>query len=103
MLPDRTTGDGSRSRDPPSHLPTDARRACDSDIDERMQLYLGIFSLFWLCVMLRHGVQRATAGQLAGWTINELPANVRLQRYLARALAWPDSDCVPTAVEFFPG
>ncbi|MBI5032870.1 MAG: aminoglycoside phosphotransferase family protein [Chloroflexi bacterium] len=81
----------------------DARKRFDADIEERMHLYLGIFPLFWLSVLVRWGVQKAKAGQLAGWTINELPANLRLQRYLNRLLAWDGSDKEDAMrVEFFP-
>ena len=40
----------------------------------------------------RRGFGRAAGRHVGGWTINGLPANVRLRRYLARALAWPDQD-----------
>jgi hypothetical protein len=32
-------------------------------------------------------VRKAQAGALSGWEINEMPANKRLRRHLARALA----------------
>ena len=48
--------------------------------------------MFWLSTLFRIGVERARDGTLVGWTANGLPANVRLRRYLARALAWPDPD-----------
>jgi len=53
--------------------------------------YLAIFPIFWLALLLNAGVRRAQAGALSGWQINEMPANERLRRYLARALAWPDA------------
>jgi hypothetical protein len=74
---------------------------------ERLHLYLGIAPIFWLALLLNAGVQRAHAGDLSGWQINEMPANERLRRYLARALAWPDPhfDAVLEQLEgccFFP-
>ena len=66
-----------------------ARTPDDSTLAERMHLYLALFPLFWLSVCLPIGVNLATTGQITGWQINGLPANLRLQRYLARATAWP--------------
>ncbi len=79
----------------------------DPDIAYRTQLYLALCSIFWLTVFIQRGLRLAAAGQLPGWTINELPANERLRRYLAWALAWPDMRYELTlrdlgAVEFFP-
>lgn len=68
------------------HLPTDPTML------ERMRLYLAVFPLFWLSVCLRIGVKLAVAGQVTRWQINGLPANLRLQRYLARALTWSSAD-----------
>jgi hypothetical protein len=64
----------------------------DSQLERRIHLYSAGFPLYWLLAFLRAGVGRAEAGQLAGWTINTMPANQRLRRYLARALAWPAED-----------
>jgi aminoglycoside phosphotransferase (APT) family kinase protein len=69
-----------------------ARTPDDPTLAERMHLYLALFPLFWLSVCLPIGVKRATMGQITGWQINGLPANVRLQRCLARAKAWPAID-----------
>ncbi len=69
-----------------------SRGAVDPRIHRRIHLYLAIFPLYWLATLLDQGIHLADAGQLTGWTINELPANVRLRRYLARALAWPATD-----------
>ena len=66
--------------------------ARDALLSRRIELYAAISPMFWLSVLLQEGVRRAELGQLAGWTINELPPNVRLRRYLARALAWPDPE-----------
>jgi aminoglycoside phosphotransferase (APT) family kinase protein len=68
------------------------RSALDADLERRMQLYLAIFPLFWLADLMRSGARRAQTGRLSGWSINGLPPNARLRRYLARALAWPASD-----------
>ncbi|HEX9074506.1 MAG TPA: aminoglycoside phosphotransferase family protein [Anaerolineae bacterium] len=79
------------------------RSTFDDEIGERMELYLGIFPLFWLSVLLRQGIQRTNTDQLAGWKINHLPANERLRRYLHRGLVWrhPGSN-ISTHVAFFP-
>ena len=64
----------------------------DPLLPRRIELYDAITPLFWLSVLLQEGLHRAEQGTLAGWTINRLTANVRLRRYLARAMAWPDPD-----------
>jgi aminoglycoside phosphotransferase (APT) family kinase protein len=66
--------------------------ALDPALPRRIHLYAALFPLFWLALFFRLGIDRAQAGTLAGWTINGLPANARLRRYLARALTWPDPD-----------
>jgi hypothetical protein len=79
----------------------------DPGLRHRTRLYLGRHPVFWLSVLVGNGVHRANNGMLAGWTINQLPANLRLRRYLARALAWPDGDFATQLdaladVTFFP-
>lgn len=79
----------------------------DPTLPERMNLYLAVFPLFWLAVCLRIGVNMAAAGQVTTWQINGLPANLRLQRYLARAQAWPSRNFSGeltkfTEMRFFP-
>lgn len=69
-----------------------ARRPFDPDAADRLREYLGSLPLLWLAILIREGMRRASQGALAGWTVNGLPANQRLRRYLARALAWPDLD-----------
>jgi aminoglycoside phosphotransferase (APT) family kinase protein len=64
----------------------------DRLLPRRIELYEAISPMFWLSVLFQEGLRRAEAGTLAGWTVNGLPPNVRLRRYLARALAWPDGD-----------
>jgi len=66
-------------------------QTADTGFAERLHGYLAIFPIFWLALLLNTGVRRAQASTLSGWQINEIPANERLRRYLARALAWPDA------------
>jgi aminoglycoside phosphotransferase (APT) family kinase protein len=66
-------------------------QAADAAFAERLHGYLTIFPLFWLALLLNAGLRKAQTGALPGWEINEMPANERLRRYLARALAWPDA------------
>jgi len=65
-------------------------RKNDPAVAFRTHLYLALSPLFWLTVLIRRGLRLAAAGRLAGWAVNGLPANTRLRRYMARALAWPD-------------
>jgi hypothetical protein len=53
-------------------------------------LYIAILPVIWLALLLDAGVRKANAQDITDWRINELPANERLRRYLARAQAWPD-------------
>ncbi len=64
----------------------------DPLLRQRIHLYAAIYPLYWLALLVRIGLERVRAGTLASWTVNGLPADVRLRRYLARALAWPDPD-----------
>lgn len=68
------------------------RAATDPQLGRRLHHYLALFPVFWLTLFLASGARRAAAGTVADWTINGLPANLRLRRYLARALAWPAED-----------
>lgn len=61
----------------------------DTNIAHRMHLHLAIFPIFWLTTLIKRGVWLASTGQGFSQTINGLPSNIRLRRYLARALAWP--------------
>ena len=84
-----------------------ARKKIDREISRRLHLYLAVYPLFWLTILLRHGIKLTSTGQLAGWTINGLPGNIKLRRYLARALAWPNMEYESTlkeleSLEFFP-
>jgi thiamine kinase-like enzyme len=69
-----------------------AHRKDDSTIDRRLHLYLAIFPFFWLSSILKRGLRWAAEGTQRVKRINELPINLRLRRYLARALAWPRID-----------
>jgi aminoglycoside phosphotransferase (APT) family kinase protein len=69
-----------------------AQRATDPDLEDRVRRYLAIFPMYWLSVLLDRGMRHAREGTLVGWTINGLPANDRLRRYLARGLAWPATE-----------
>lgn len=59
------------------------------EIERRFQSYLLLTSMFWLGLFLSMGMGRTT---IEGWEANGLPVTVRLQRYLARALAYPSLD-----------
>jgi aminoglycoside phosphotransferase (APT) family kinase protein len=64
----------------------------DSTITRRTYLYLEIFPFFWMMGITKGGIRLASTRQLTGWTINGIPGNVRLRRYLARAISWPEFD-----------
>jgi aminoglycoside phosphotransferase (APT) family kinase protein len=83
------------------------RSKLDESISRRTHLYLSIFPFFWLTGIIQHGIRLASTGQLKNWSVNGLPGNGRLRRYLARAAAWPDMDYGNTLVSleeitFFP-
>jgi hypothetical protein len=69
-----------------------ARRPADPGLERRLQLYQVLLSFTWLSILLSRGVTLAQNGRLNGWLVNEMPANQRLRRYLARVLAWPAAD-----------
>ena len=69
-----------------------ARRAADPGLERRLELNLAVVSLVWLSILVGHGLDLAREGRLNDWSINEMPANQRLRRYLARVLAWPAAD-----------
>jgi Ser/Thr protein kinase RdoA (MazF antagonist) len=84
-----------------------ARGAVDPEIVLRSQLYLAIFPLFYLAVLVGHGMERWQSGRLDGWRINTMAPNVRLGRLLARAKAWPaeptsEHFAAHSATAFFP-
>jgi thiamine kinase-like enzyme len=85
----------------------EVRAKTDPNLLIRLHLYLVLFPIFWLCLFLEKGIERARAGDAPGWSIEGLPANQKLRRYLARALAWPELDFAEAldtleAIPFFP-
>jgi hypothetical protein len=73
------------------------RGKVDPTLPRRMHLYLVLFALFWLTVMIQTGLGRARGGMtsaptMAGWASHGMPINRRLRRYLARGMAWPETD-----------
>lgn len=79
----------------------------DKEIGRRVHLYLALLPFFWITIFVQRGIRLAAAGRSCGWTINGLPANERLRRYLARAAAWPSMEFGRklenfSALEFFP-
>jgi hypothetical protein len=69
-----------------------ARRAADPGLERRLALYQVVLSLFWLSILVRYGSNLAREGRLNEWSINDMPANQRLRRYLARVLVRPGGD-----------
>ena len=67
------------------------RQALDPTLAERVHLYLGLFPVWWLSILLGHGMERARRKSTLQVSVNDLPVNVRLRRYVARALSWPDT------------
>jgi aminoglycoside phosphotransferase (APT) family kinase protein len=61
----------------------------DPHLVRRIELYRANYPIYWLSTMLREGMRRAASGELGSWRINGMSPNLRLRRYLARALAWP--------------
>jgi thiamine kinase-like enzyme len=70
------------------YIAAHARR--DPDLAHRVHLYLALFPLFWTTIIMDRELGRLQRGESGEWMVNELPATVRLQRYLARGLAWPN-------------
>lgn len=68
------------------------RATTDAELERRMELYLEVFPILRLTILVSYGLQRVQTGQLASWEINDMAPNLRLRRYLARALAWPKHD-----------
>ncbi len=85
------------------------RRACnqlDSWFERRLHLYMAIFPLWWMSIIISRG--RSQPEKLPPWSVNGLPVNDRLRRYLAHTMAWPEMDCEKALrqielVNFFPG
>jgi hypothetical protein len=73
------------------------RGEIDPQLAHRVHLYLAIFPVFWLSNLVRAGLssasqQAAEIGQLSEKRSHGMPLNDRLRRYLARGLAWPETD-----------
>jgi hypothetical protein len=68
------------------------RRPADPELERRIELYQAALSLMWLSILVALGLGKAQGGRLNGWLVNDMPANRRLRRYLARLLAWPEPD-----------
>jgi hypothetical protein len=68
------------------------RSPADPELERRIELHQAMLSLMWLGILVALGLGKAQGGHLNGWLVNEMPANRRLQRYLARVLAWPETD-----------
>lgn len=60
----------------------------DDNLRELIHWDTLIRSLMWLSGLLHMGVRLANEDKLAGWTINGMPANQHLRRYLARIKSW---------------
>ena len=50
----------------------------DPSLPARIHQYLAIFPMLRLAQFLQQGMERAARGTLAGWTINDVAANVRM-------------------------
>ena len=68
------------------------RTLIDPTLPDRLHLYLAGFPIFWLAALSRWVIRLAAEGGLETWTLNTMPANDRLRRWLARARAWPNED-----------
>ena len=64
----------------------------DPELERRMALYQAMLSLMWLSILVKVGLDKVQSGRLNGWLVNEMPANRRLRRYLARAMVAPGDD-----------
>ena len=65
-----------------------ARKPLDSWFEHRLHLYMAIFPLWWMSIIISRG--RSQPKKSPTWSVNGLPVNDRLRRYLARAMAWPE-------------
>jgi hypothetical protein len=79
----------------------------DPHLPRRIELYRSNYPIYWLAAMFREGMRRAESGELGSWRINGMSPNLRMRRYLARALAWPNGEIAEqlaglAGVDFFP-
>lgn len=84
-----------------------ARETFDQNLWHRIVLYQALFQLYFLAVLVYRNVERLRAGQATMAHVNGMPINLRLRRYLARALAWPEMEFSRQlesleGIEFFP-
>jgi thiamine kinase-like enzyme len=69
------------------YIAAHARR--DPNLAHRMHLSLALFPVFWMTIIMNRELGRIQRGEQGEWVMNDIPASLRLQRYLARGLAWP--------------
>lgn len=62
----------------------------DEGFRGRVHLNHALIPALWLAILLPYGIRKTQAGTVTRWHLNGISANLRLRRYLARALAWPD-------------
>jgi thiamine kinase-like enzyme len=79
----------------------------DAEMLDRMHLYMAIFPIFWLSIITARGMKMMESGNIEYWKVNDIAVNIRLRRYLARAVAWPAYDFSQqldefSGIEFFP-
>ena len=74
-------------------------------VAQRIEDYRRPLALFWIVVLMNHGIKRTKSARVAEWEVNDMLPNLRLQRYLAYLLAERHGKFAPTAyadVLFFP-
>lgn len=70
----------------------EALTPADPALPRRVKLYELLAVTLWLGWMAERVLTQAAAGPVQSWTMNTMPANARGQRFLARALTWPEGD-----------
>ena len=68
------------------------RGPADPGLERRLALYQVLLSFLWLSILLSQGLILSQSSMLNEWLINQMPANQRLRRYLARVLVRPGGD-----------
>jgi aminoglycoside phosphotransferase (APT) family kinase protein len=84
-----------------------ARGGGDPGLGRRRRLYLALLQMYYSAVIIRRALNQIHSGQPGLEKVNNIPINLRLRRYLARALAWPAEDfsaqlATVQDMEFFP-
>lgn len=84
-----------------------ARGRGDPGLERRRCLYLALFQMYYSAVIIKRTLNQILSGQPGLGKVNNIPVNLRLRRYLARALAWPEADFSAQLetlqdTEFFP-